>query len=75
MQNVFATEPADAHRVETQDPTDADKHVETEEPAAKVMLTSVPPTQLGIKVLNLEITEPSIDIIVVHGLGAIPEFT
>jgi curved DNA-binding protein CbpA len=78
MQSVFALKSADAPPVESQDPketVDTSKDAETEKKPAKVMLTSVPPTQLGIKVMNPETTDPSIDIIAVHGLGAIPEFT
>jgi len=78
MQKVFALKSADAPPVESQDPketVDTSKDAEIERKPAKVMLTSVPPTQLGIKVMNPEISDPSIDIIAVHGLGAIPEFT
>lgn len=42
---------------------------------SKVMLTTVPPDQLGMKVMNPEMTKTSVDIIAVHGLGAIPEIT
>jgi curved DNA-binding protein CbpA len=42
---------------------------------AKAMLSSVPPSQLGLKILNPERVDVCVDIVAVHGLGAIPEIT
>jgi curved DNA-binding protein CbpA len=53
----------------------ADEGTDTTKAAAKVMLTTVPPEQLGMKVMNPGTTKTSVDIIAVHGLGAIPEIT
>lgn len=38
-------------------------------------LLSVPATQLGMKVMNPDLVNPTVDIVAVHGLGAIPDLT
>lgn len=38
-------------------------------------LFSVPATQLGMKVMNPELVNATVDIVAVHGLGAIPDIT
>jgi hypothetical protein len=70
------------HPTEEQDWTNttakpiSDENTDAKKPVvAKGILTTVPVSQLGIKVMNPETTETSVDIIAVHGLGAIPEIT
>lgn len=41
----------------------------------KTMPSSVPPSQLGLKILNSKTANVCVDIVAVHGLGAIPETT
>lgn len=43
----------------------------------KPKLSSVPPTQLGMRVMNpnLDNSDAKVDIVAVHGLGAIPDIT
>lgn len=38
-------------------------------------LSSVPATQLGLRVMNPGLVDAAVDIVAVHGLGAIPEIT
>ncbi|KAI9771574.1 MAG: hypothetical protein M1839_002767 [Geoglossum umbratile] len=72
---------AQKHPARGQDPTStaadpvSDESGDAKKPATKVILSSVSPSQLGIKVLNPETTDTFVDIIAVHGLGAIPEIT
>jgi hypothetical protein len=41
----------------------------------KLILSSVPPAQLGLKVINPETQNVRVDVVAVHGLGAIPDIT
>jgi curved DNA-binding protein CbpA len=41
----------------------------------KIRVSPVPPSDLGLKILNLEIKNASVDIGAVHGLGALPKIT
>jgi hypothetical protein len=56
------------------DPKSGDQ-IESKKPLPKLKLSSVPPSQLGLNVLNPETTNAAVDIVAVHGLGAIPEIT
>jgi curved DNA-binding protein CbpA len=56
------------------DPKSGDQ-IESKQPLPKLKLSSVPPSQLGLNVLNPETTNAAVDIVAVHGLGAIPEIT
>jgi curved DNA-binding protein CbpA len=80
-ENLRQAAAAQEHPVEGQDSTSPsakpalDKDTDAKSSTAKVTLTTVPPPQLGITVMNPETIKTSVDIVAVHGLGAIPEIT
>ncbi|KAK7739590.1 hypothetical protein SLS63_001936 [Diaporthe eres] len=58
---------------EDQEPHSTDE--QTPSAAKKKRLFSVPATQLGMRVMNPGPVNPTVDIVAVHGLGAIPDIT
>jgi hypothetical protein len=80
-ENLSAGAPTDACAPDKEDATNIaaegtmDEQAQSEKPVAKVMLSSVPPSQLGLKTLNPDALNVCVDIIAVHGLGAIPDIT
>jgi hypothetical protein len=51
------------------------EHTQAEKPPGKVVLSTVPSSQLGLKILHQRTGNTCVDIVAVHGLGAIPEIT
>jgi hypothetical protein len=62
------------HNTRRSEQTPAD-HLQSTGNKAPVKLSSVPPAQLGLKVINPGSQNIRVDIVAVHGLGAIPDIT